>query len=76
MSLDIKRLIDVVYLMTSIAGATLVALNIGQQLLGYILFLISSIAGAYLIIHSNVSRSLLTVTAIYFIINLVGIIRA
>lgn len=76
MSIDLKRVIDSIYLVSSIAGATLVALNIGQQLLGYSLFMVSSIAGAYLIINSNVSRSLLTVTAIYFIINLVGIIRA
>lgn len=71
-----KRIIDAMYLIFSVAGAVLVALNIGYQLVGYILFLLSSILGSVLILGSNASRSLLTVNIIFAIINIVGIIRA
>lgn len=56
-------------------GAILVALNIGQAQLGYTVFLISSLAGIYLLLKSNASRSLLAVNVMFMIINIVGIMR-
>ena len=71
-----QKIIDTVYLCTSITGALLVALNIGTQMLGYTLFLISSIAGIFLLLRSNASKSLIIVSAVFAMINVIGIIRA
>lgn len=72
----LKKTVEVIYLVTSIAGALLIALNINANLTGYYLFFLSSCAGAYLAYHSNASRSLLTVNVIFGIINVIGIVRA
>ena len=71
-----KRLADIIYLASSAIGALLVALNIGMQLEGYALFLISSISGIYLLLKSDASRSLVWVNAMFAVINIIGIIRA
>ena len=71
-----KVLADTIYLVSSISGAILVALNIGLQLEGYIVFLISSVAGIYLLLQSNASRSLVVVAVIFMVVNIVGILRA
>lgn len=75
-SLQVKRLIDGLYLASSIVGATLVALNVGAQLAGYSLFLLSSCCALYLLRDSNASRSLIIVNGVFAVINLIGIIRA
>lgn len=71
-----KRVVEVIYFLSAFAGAILVALNIGLQLPGYILFLVSSVAGSYLVLISDASRSLLWVNVMFAIINVVGIVRA
>lgn len=72
----IKRILDAIYLISSVLGAVLIAANVGAQLLGYCLFLVSSIIAVYLLHRSNASRSLMIVNVIFAVINLIGIIRA
>jgi hypothetical protein len=69
------KIVNFVYLATSIVGALLIAANIQANLIGYVLFLISSILGAYLVTISNASRSLLIVNIVFAIINVIGIVR-
>lgn len=71
-----KKILDAIYLTCSIIGATIVASNSGYQLLGYVVFMISSIAGMFLIMKSNISRSVLIVNVIYLAINAFGIYRS
>ena len=71
-----KKVVDYVYLISSIVGAALVASNAGVQLAGYTLFLISSLCALYLLRLSNASKSLWIVNGMFALINLFGIIRA
>lgn len=71
----IKPAVDVVFLLTSFAGAGIIAANIDLNVIGYWLFLVSSIAGFTLVWNSNASKSLLLVNAMFAIINIVGIVR-
>lgn len=71
----IKKFAEAVYLATSAIGATLIALNVNANVLGYCLFLVSSVVGGYLAYNSNASRSILTVNVMFGIINIVGIWR-
>lgn len=71
-----KRILDVVYLTSSFLGAVLIAANVGAQLLGYCLFLVSSIVAVFLLYRSDASRSLLIVNIMFALINLLGIFRA
>lgn len=74
--LTARKIVDAAYLLTSMTGAALVASNIGAQFWGYLLFLVSSICGIYLVWNSNASRSLLWVNAMFAVINVFGLIRA
>lgn len=75
-SSKLKTALDIVYMTTSITGALLVAANIGAQLVGYTLFLISSLTAIFLLTRSNASKSLIIVNLVFALINLVGIIRS
>jgi len=57
--------LDFVYMTGSFLGAALIASNTGYNVVGYILFFMSSIA----------SKSLLIVTLYYAVVNLIGIVR-
>jgi hypothetical protein len=70
-----NKIVDGIYLATSFAGAAIIAANVNANVLGYVLFLVSSILGAYLVMKSNASRSLLIVNIVFAIINVVGIVR-
>lgn len=70
------HVVSTIYLVAAISGAVLVALNIGMALLGYTLFLISSVLGGWLAHNSNADRSLVYVNIIFGFINIVGIVRA
>jgi hypothetical protein len=59
----------------SFGGAAIIAMNLGINFYGYLLFFASSVAGIFLIKKSNVSSAMMVVTMYYAIINLVGIIR-
>ncbi len=75
MNKSLKLFLDAVYLLGSFGGSLLIALNVGQNVLGYVCFLAASIAGVILIRGSNISWSFMLVTGSYAIINTIGIIR-
>lgn len=75
-SVQVKRIVDGLYLASSAVGATLVALNVGAQLAGYCLFLLSSCCALYLLRGTGASRSLMMVNGMFAVINLIGIVRA
>lgn len=71
----LKKVADAVYLVGSIAGSALIASNAGMNQIGYVLFLLSSLAGIYLLKNSNASKSLMIVTIYFSVINTIGLIR-
>ena len=71
-----KLILEVIYIITAMTGAAIVASNIGENLIGYWVFLVSSAIGAHLAYHSNASRSIVIVNVIFGCINVIGIIRA
>jgi hypothetical protein len=70
-----RRILELVSFLAAVVGATLVALNIGIGLYGYILFTASSIATIILLRHSNASKVIEWQTYVFVIVNVVGIIR-
>ena len=70
------RLLEPLYFLCAFAGTILIALNIGVALLGYVLFLSSSILGAYIAYASKSPRSILYVNLMFGLINVLGIWRA
>ncbi len=70
-----KKIVNISYLATSAIGALLIALNVNANVLGYVLFLISSILASVIVLKSNADRSLLYVNVMFGIINVIGIIR-
>jgi hypothetical protein len=73
-----NKIVDRIYLATSFAGAAIIAANVNANVLGYVLFLVSSVLGAYMVAKSNAShelRSLLKVNIVFAVINVVGIVR-
>lgn len=72
MNVLIKLFADILTIIGSIGGSTLIALNIGYNSLGYFLFIVSGISSMYLMLQSTVSRSILAVNVFYIFINVVG----
>lgn len=70
-----RKLLDYGYLASSLAGAALIALNLGTQVLGFTLFLVSNILGVVLLKGSTASKSLILVNVVFALINVVGIVR-
>lgn len=70
------KFVEVVFLLSSIIGAGILALNVGANIFGFVFFLISNVCSFYLYKKSNVSRTMFIVTFIFSIINVLGIIRA
>lgn len=70
------KVTNFIYLSSSIGGALLVALNIGAQVFGYVLFLVSSLTGIILLRKSNAPKSLLIVNIVFAVINTIGLFRA
>lgn len=74
--ITLKSVIDFVFVGTSLVGAYCVATNDPTlRLIGYILYLISSLASIWLITKSNVSRSMLFVTICFLVINVYGLLK-
>ena len=69
-----KQLIDILYTTSSLLGAYLIATNDPTlRLIGYLSFLISSLAGIWLLLKSNASKSLAIVAFAFLLINIKGI---
>lgn len=71
-----KRILDVAYFATAFAGAIIIALNIGQALLGYLIFLASSALGGYIAWSSRSPKSIVWVNVLFGCVNILGIMRA
>lgn len=74
MSVTIGKFLNALYLATSVIGAILVALNLGYQFIGYVLFFISSCSGMFIAIRSNAPSSLVIVNGMFAVINIIGLI--
>jgi hypothetical protein len=70
-----KMILDVLVLVGAIGGSTLIAANIGMNVLGYVLFLISSVASLLLLRQSDASKSLVWVNLYFTAMNVIGIVR-
>lgn len=70
-----KYILDAIYIGGSFGGAAIIAANIGLNVVGYVMFLSSSIAGIFLLRKSDASKSFMIVTVYYAIVNAVGIVR-
>ncbi len=70
-----RRLLDVLVLAGAVGGSSLIAANIGMNVLGYVLFLISSVSSLILLRGTNVSKSLVLVNLYFTLMNVLGIIR-
>lgn len=69
------KLTEVLSLGGAIIGSALIASNVGYNQLGYMFFLVSSIATAKLLMESNASKAILLQTLYFTVINVIGIIR-
>lgn len=70
-----EKIADVVVVVGSIAGSTLTASNLGYNNIGYVFFILASLATLYLLSLCNASKSLYVVNGYFLIINVVGVIR-
>ncbi len=70
-----KTLLDVLVLVGAIGGSTLIAANVGMNVIGYVLFLISSVSSLLLLRQSNASKSLVLVNLYFTAMNVLGIFR-
>lgn len=70
-----KKIADIIFVASNAIGASLIALNTGLQLYGFISFLIGNFVGMYLLKGSNASKSLFVIQLMFAVINIVGIIR-
>jgi hypothetical protein len=71
----IRRIADVAVVVCSVIGACLVAANIGAALYGYIIFIIANVASLVVLSKAQGVKSVMLVNAMFFVINLVGIVR-
>lgn len=70
-----KKIADILFVISNAVGALLIASNIGLHLYGFISFLIGNIFGMYLLKQSNASKSLMIIQVMFTVINIIGIIR-
>ena len=68
-------LLDWVFMLGQVSGSLTIALNLGLNVLGYSLFLVSSIAGVLLLWKTNVTKSMIIINLYFTVVNAVGIIR-
>ena len=71
----IRRIADVAVVVCSVIGAGLVAANIGVALYGYIIFMIANVASLVVLSKAQGVKSIILVNVMFFVINLVGIVR-
>ena len=72
----LKQIASVIALGGAVLGSTIIAMNLGLNVLGYILFLASSIASVYLLMKSKDSPKVLVLQNIFFAgVNILGLVR-
>lgn len=70
-----NMILDIAALGGAMVGSFLIAANIGKIRLGYLFFLISSIASVALLVGSDASKSLLLTNIFFIIMNVTGLVR-
>jgi hypothetical protein len=74
-SLTKDEIIDIIAMGGAMIGSTLIALNIGLNQYGYMMFMVSGLASIYHLNHSNVRKSMKFNTWFYLVVDILGIIR-
>ena len=70
-----KRILETVALGGAVIGSTLISLNIGMNVLGYLFFFLSSVASVWLLKMSDASKVLIAVQFWFMITNIIGSVR-
>jgi hypothetical protein len=72
----IRNLASTVALGGAVGGSVLIAANVGLAVLGYVLFLASSIAGVYLLVTTkNAPQALVYQNLFFIVVNIFGLVR-
>jgi len=72
-----RKIADVVAVAGAVVGSVLIASNTGYHLLGYCLFLASSIASVFLLSNTkDAPKSLIALNVFFVAVNSFGIFRA
>jgi hypothetical protein len=72
----IRTLASTVALGGAVVGSVLIAANVGLAVLGYVLFLASSIAGVYLLVTTkNAPQALVYQNLFFIVVNIFGLVR-
>jgi len=72
----VRNLTSAVALGGAVGGSVLIAANVGLAVLGYVLFLASSIAGVYLLVSTkNAPQALIYQNLFFIVVNIFGLIR-
>ena len=72
----IKNIASVIALAGAVGGSVLIAANVGLAVLGYVLFLASSVAGVYLLVTTlNAPRALIYQNVFFILVNIFGLVR-
>jgi hypothetical protein len=72
----IRNLASTVALGGAVVGSVLIAANVGLAVLGYVLFLASSIAGVYLLVTTkNAPQALVYQNLFFIVVNIFGLVR-
>jgi hypothetical protein len=70
-----KRVLDIIAIAGAVGGSTIIALNLGWNVFGYFLFLMSSLASLKLLVSSKSPPSLIITNLWFTVINVVGLVR-
>jgi hypothetical protein len=72
----VRNIASVVALGGAVGGSVLIAANVGLAVVGYVLFLASSIAGVYLLVTTlNAPRALIYQNVFFIVVNIFGLVR-
>jgi hypothetical protein len=72
----IRNIASVIALGGAVGGSVLIAANVGLAVLGYVLFLASSVAGVYLLVTTlNAPRALIYQNVFFILVNIFGLVR-
>ena len=72
----VRNIASTVALGGAVGGSVLIAANVGLAVLGYVLFLASSVAGVYLLVTTlNAPRALIYQNVFFIVVNIFGLVR-
>jgi hypothetical protein len=72
----IRNFASTVALGGAVGGSVLIAANVGLAVVGYVLFLASSVAGVYLLVTTrNAPQALIYQNMFFIVVNIFGLVR-